>query len=26
MEEAAKACNMCSKTFYSKAVKYEKSS
>lgn len=26
IEEAAKACNMCSKTFYSKAVKYEKSS
>lgn len=26
MEEAAKACNMCPKTFYSKAVKYEKSS
>ena len=25
-EEAAKACNMCPKTFYSKAVKYEKSS
>lgn len=24
IEEAAKACNMCSKTFYSKAVKYEK--
>ena len=24
--EAAKACNMCPKTFYSKAVKYEKSS
>lgn len=26
IEEAAKACNMCLKTFYSKAVKYEKSS
>lgn len=26
IEEAAKACNMCPKTFYSKAVKYEKSS
>ena len=25
IEEAAKACNMCPKTFYSKAVKYEKS-
>ena len=25
-DEAAKACNMCPKTFYSKAVKYEKSS
>ncbi len=25
IEEAAKACNMCAKTFYSKAVKYEKS-
>lgn len=24
IEEAAEACNMCSKTFYSKAVKYEK--
>lgn len=24
IEEAAKACNMCSKTFYSKAVKYER--
>jgi DNA invertase Pin-like site-specific DNA recombinase len=24
IEEAAKACNMCSKTFYSKVVKYEK--
>lgn len=24
IEEAANACNMCSKTFYSKAVKYEK--
>ena len=24
IEEAAKACNMCYKTFYSKAVKYEK--
>ena len=24
MEEASKACNMCAKTFYSKAVKYEK--
>lgn len=24
IEEAATACNMCSKTFYSKAVKYEK--
>lgn len=24
IEEAAKACNMCPKTFYSKAVKYEK--
>lgn len=24
IEEAAMACNMCSKTFYSKAVKYEK--
>lgn len=26
IEEAAKACNMCPKTFYSNAVKYEKSS
>ena len=26
IEEAAEACNMCPKTFYSKAVKYEKSS
>ena len=26
IEEAAKACNMCPKTFYSKAVKYETSS
>lgn len=26
IEKAAKACNMCPKTFYSKAVKYEKSS
>ena len=26
IEAAAKACNMCPKTFYSKAVKYEKSS
>lgn len=26
IDEAAKACNMCAKTFYSKAVKYEKSS
>lgn len=26
IEEAAKACNMCPKTFYSKAVKHEKSS
>ena len=26
IEEAAKGCNMCPKTFYSKAVKYEKSS
>lgn len=26
IEEAAKACNMCPKTFYGKAVKYEKSS
>ena len=26
IEEAAMACNMCPKTFYSKAVKYEKSS
>lgn len=26
IEEAAKTCNMCPKTFYSKAVKYEKSS
>lgn len=26
IEEAAKACNMCPKTLYSKAVKYEKSS
>ena len=26
IEEADKACNMCPKTFYSKAVKYEKSS
>ena len=26
IEEAAKACNMCPKTFYSKAVKYDKSS
>ena len=26
IEEAAKACNMCPKTFYIKAVKYEKSS
>ena len=26
IEESAKACNMCPKTFYSKAVKYEKSS
>ena len=26
IEEAAKACNMCPKTFYSKAVKYEKCS
>lgn len=26
IEEAAKVCNMCPKTFYSKAVKYEKSS
>ena len=26
IEEAAKSCNMCPKTFYSKAVKYEKSS
>ena len=26
IEEAAKDCNMCPKTFYSKAVKYEKSS
>lgn len=26
IEEAAKACNMCPKTFYSKAVKYEKTS
>ena len=26
IEEAAKACNICPKTFYSKAVKYEKSS
>lgn len=26
IEEAARACNMCPKTFYSKAVKYEKSS
>ena len=26
IEEAAKACNMCPKAFYSKAVKYEKSS
>ena len=26
IEEASKACNMCPKTFYSKAVKYEKSS
>ena len=26
IEEAAKACNMCPTTFYSKAVKYEKSS
>ena len=26
IEEAAKACNMCPKTFYSKAAKYEKSS
>lgn len=26
IEEAAKACNMCPKTFYSKVVKYEKSS
>jgi DNA invertase Pin-like site-specific DNA recombinase len=25
IEEASKACNMCPKTFYSKAVKYEKS-
>ena len=25
IEEAANACNMCPKTFYSKAVKYEKS-
>lgn len=25
IEEAARACNMCSKTFYSKAVKFEKS-
>ena len=24
IEEAARACNMCSKTFYSKAVKFEK--
>ena len=24
LEEAAKACNMCSKTFYGKAVKYER--
>ena len=24
IEEAAQACNMCAKTFYSKAVKYEK--
>lgn len=24
IEEASKACNMCAKTFYSKAVKYEK--
>lgn len=26
IDEAAKACNMCPKTFYSKAVKYEKPS
>lgn len=26
IEEASRACNMCSKTFYSKAIKYEKSS
>lgn len=26
IEEAARACNMCPKTFYSKSVKYEKSS
>ena len=26
IDEAAKACNMCPKTFYSKAVKYEKAS
>ena len=26
IEEAAKACNMCPKTFYNKEVKYEKSS
>lgn len=26
IDEAAKACNMCPKTFYSKVVKYEKSS
>lgn len=26
IDEAAKACNMCPKTFYSKAIKYEKSS
>ena len=26
IDEAAKACNMCPKTFYSKAVKYEKCS
>lgn len=26
IEEAAKACNMCPKTFYSKSVKHEKSS
>lgn len=24
LEEAAKACNMCSKTFYGKVVKYER--